>query len=178
MLLLATHLPLPLLPSLPESLPLCLLLSPPALLLHRPPQGRSHPLLHRCSPGHASHHCDSLDRHLPSDRCMRIGREERPTESDRRGDQHTHRTHCTHRQVHFPSANTTQAQPRRVSSHRRQPLAGGWSLRAGGETMEEPKDKIAEEWEKTDKQVRRKLAHSMPQRCQAVIDADGWHTDY
>lgn len=40
---------------------------------------------------------------------------------------------------------------------------------------------IREEWIKYDegnKETLRNLAHSMVQRCQAVIDANGWHTKY
>ena len=46
------------------------------------------------------------------------------------------------------------------------------------ETMEELQDIVAEEWKKTSKQLLRKLAKSMPARCQAVIDAKGDHTIY
>ena len=45
------------------------------------------------------------------------------------------------------------------------------------DTMEELQDVIAAEWDKIDGDMR-KLAHSMPSRCQAVIDAKGWHTKY
>ena len=37
---------------------------------------------------------------------------------------------------------------------------------------------IGEEWKNIDKELMRTLAHSMPARCQAVIDAKGWHTKY
>jgi Transposase/DDE superfamily endonuclease len=46
------------------------------------------------------------------------------------------------------------------------------------ETMEELQDIVAEEWKKTPKSLLRKLAHSMPKRCQAVIDAKGDHTKF
>jgi transposase len=46
------------------------------------------------------------------------------------------------------------------------------------ETMEELQDIVADEWEKTDKDYVRTLARSMPERCQAVIDANGDHTKY
>jgi hypothetical protein len=45
-------------------------------------------------------------------------------------------------------------------------------------TMEELQDVIAEEWERTSLDLLRTLAHSMPARCQAVIDAQGGHTMY
>jgi len=45
-------------------------------------------------------------------------------------------------------------------------------------TVEELQDVIAEEWERTSPAYLRKLARSMPQRCQAVIDAHGDHTKY
>ena len=45
-------------------------------------------------------------------------------------------------------------------------------------TMEELQDIVAEEWKKTDKELLRTLARSMPERCQAVIDAKGDHTKY
>jgi len=45
-------------------------------------------------------------------------------------------------------------------------------------TVEELQDAIAEEWERTSPAYLRKLARSMPQRCQAVIDAHGDHTKY
>jgi len=46
------------------------------------------------------------------------------------------------------------------------------------DTMEELQDIVAEQWEKTDKDYMRSLAHSMPKRCQAVIDAHGDHTKF
>jgi transposase len=46
------------------------------------------------------------------------------------------------------------------------------------ETMEELQDIVAEEWEKTDKELLLTLARSMPERCQAVIDAQGSHTRF
>ena len=45
-------------------------------------------------------------------------------------------------------------------------------------TMEELQDVVAEEWERTPLDYLRTLAHSMPARCQAVIDAKGGHTTY
>ena len=45
-------------------------------------------------------------------------------------------------------------------------------------TVEELQDVVADEWGKTDPQLLIKLVHSMPQRCQAVIDAEGDHTEY
>lgn len=45
------------------------------------------------------------------------------------------------------------------------------------DTMEELQDVIAAEWDKIDADYMRTLVHSMPRRCQAVIDAKGWHTD-
>ncbi len=45
-------------------------------------------------------------------------------------------------------------------------------------TVEELQDAIAEEWERTSSAFLRKLARSMPKRCQAVIDAKGDHTKY
>src|SRR3954469_10559809 len=46
------------------------------------------------------------------------------------------------------------------------------------ETMEELQDIVAEEWKKTDKELLRSLVRSMPERCQAVIDAKGDHTSF
>ena len=48
------------------------------------------------------------------------------------------------------------------------------------DTMEELQDRVAEEWDKVDKDkaLLRSLVHSMPQRCAAVIEAQGWHTKY
>ena len=46
------------------------------------------------------------------------------------------------------------------------------------DTMEELQDVVAAEWDKIDVEYMRTLAHSMPKRCQAVIDAQGWHTKY
>ena len=46
------------------------------------------------------------------------------------------------------------------------------------ETMEELQDIAADEWKKTPKKLLRKLARSMPDRCQAVIEANGDHTKY
>jgi transposase len=45
-------------------------------------------------------------------------------------------------------------------------------------TMEELQDAIAEEWEHTLPAFLRKLARSMPKRCQAVVDVQGDHTKY
>ena len=41
------------------------------------------------------------------------------------------------------------------------------------DSMEELQDIVAEEWKNTDKELISKLARSMPERCQAVIDAHG-----
>ncbi len=46
------------------------------------------------------------------------------------------------------------------------------------DTMEELQDIVAEEWKNTDKELLRTLARSMPERCQAVIDAKGDHTRF
>ena len=46
------------------------------------------------------------------------------------------------------------------------------------DTMEDLQEVVAAEWDKVDTDLMRKLAHSMPQRCQAVIEAEGWHTKY
>lgn len=46
------------------------------------------------------------------------------------------------------------------------------------ETMEELQDIVAEQWKETSTDLLRELARSMPQRCQAVIDANGDHTKY
>jgi len=46
------------------------------------------------------------------------------------------------------------------------------------DSMEELQDIVAEEWKETDKELLRKLARSMPERCQAVIDARGDHTKF
>jgi transposase len=45
-------------------------------------------------------------------------------------------------------------------------------------TIEELQDVITEEWQNTDGTLLQKLAHSMPKRCQAVIDAKGHHIHY
>jgi hypothetical protein len=44
--------------------------------------------------------------------------------------------------------------------------------------MEKLQDVIGDEWAKVDVNLLRKLVHSMPDRCRAVIDANGWHTKY
>jgi transposase len=46
------------------------------------------------------------------------------------------------------------------------------------ETMEQLQDVVAAEWKATSTDLLTKLAHSMPKRCKAVIDAKGNHTDY
>jgi hypothetical protein len=46
------------------------------------------------------------------------------------------------------------------------------------ETMEALQDVVAAVWDKIDADYMRELVHSMPKRCQAVIDAQGWHTKY
>lgn len=53
-----------------------------------------------------------------------------------------------------------------------------WCARGCSTTMEELQDVIAEVWEHTPPAFLCKLAHSMPERCQAVIDAKGDHTNY
>jgi hypothetical protein len=45
-------------------------------------------------------------------------------------------------------------------------------------TMDELQDIVAEEWAATPAESLRTLVHSMPARCQAVIVAEGGHTDY
>jgi hypothetical protein len=45
-------------------------------------------------------------------------------------------------------------------------------------SINELQDVIAAEWDKVDSDLMRKLAHSMPERCAAVIAAEGWHTKY
>jgi hypothetical protein len=44
--------------------------------------------------------------------------------------------------------------------------------------LEGLQDAIAEEWDKTSIDFLKTLSHSMPKRCQAVIDANGQHTMY
>jgi hypothetical protein len=46
------------------------------------------------------------------------------------------------------------------------------------ETMEELQEVVAAEWDKVDAKHMETLAISMPKRCKAVIEADGWHTKY
>lgn len=46
------------------------------------------------------------------------------------------------------------------------------------DSMEELQDIVAEEWKNTDAALLSKLARSMPERCQAVIDAKGDHTAF
>ena len=46
------------------------------------------------------------------------------------------------------------------------------------ETLESLQDVIAEEWEKLDRKLMKKLARSMRKRCRAVVAARGWHTKY
>jgi len=50
-------------------------------------------------------------------------------------------------------------------------------------TVEKLQDRIAEEWEKMQDdeaalEFMKTLVASMPRRCQAAIDAKGWHTKY
>jgi hypothetical protein len=45
-------------------------------------------------------------------------------------------------------------------------------------TLDGLQDAIAEEWDKTSLDFLKTLSHSMPKRCQAVIDANGQHTMY
>jgi len=46
------------------------------------------------------------------------------------------------------------------------------------DSMEELQDIVAEQWKETDTDLLRTLARSMPERCQAVIDAQGDHTSF
>ena len=45
-------------------------------------------------------------------------------------------------------------------------------------TEEELGDAIVKEWDKVDKTVMENLADSMSKRCEAVVEAEGWHTKY
>lgn len=45
-------------------------------------------------------------------------------------------------------------------------------------TVEELQDVVAAEWDKVDTDLMRNLVASMPARCRAVIEAEGWHTKY
>jgi transposase len=45
-------------------------------------------------------------------------------------------------------------------------------------TMEVLQEAVAQEWKSTSKGYLQTLVHSMPARCQAVIDAKGEHTTY
>jgi transposase len=64
------------------------------------------------------------------------------------------------------------------------PIENLWSAMARAvevqpaDTLEELEAVVAQEWENVDKELMRTLVHSMPRRCQAVIAADGWHTQY
>jgi transposase len=46
------------------------------------------------------------------------------------------------------------------------------------DSVEKLQDAIADEWEKLDRSALLTLADSMPDRCEAVIAARGWHTKY
>lgn len=46
------------------------------------------------------------------------------------------------------------------------------------DTMEELQEEIVAVWDKADKEHMRELVRSMPVRCAAVIEAEGWHTKY
>ena len=50
----------------------------------------------------------------------------------------------------------------------------------GAETLEELEKAVRAEWIllAENKELLRKLAHSMPRRCAAVVAAKGWHTKY
>lgn len=64
------------------------------------------------------------------------------------------------------------------------PIENLWSIVArevekhSCETMEALQDRVAEEWDNVDKRHLLALAHSMPKRCQDVIDANGHYTSY
>jgi transposase len=45
-------------------------------------------------------------------------------------------------------------------------------------TMKQLQDRVEAEWQATSVEFLRELVHSMPARCQAVIDAEGGHTKY
>ena len=46
------------------------------------------------------------------------------------------------------------------------------------DSIEELQDTIEQAWEEADKEHMRKLVASMPKRCAAIIEANGWHTKY
>jgi len=46
------------------------------------------------------------------------------------------------------------------------------------EGLEPLQDAVAEIWKETSENLLLKLAHSLPKRCQAVIDANGYITSF
>ena len=64
------------------------------------------------------------------------------------------------------------------------PIENLWAVMAravdkhAAETLDELQDAIAKEWDLIDPEFMRKLARSMPDRCAAVIAAEGSHTKY
>ena len=64
------------------------------------------------------------------------------------------------------------------------PIENLWAIMAreveksACDTVEELGDRVLEVWNALDPEVFRKLARSMPERCQAVIASEGWHTKY
>jgi len=66
------------------------------------------------------------------------------------------------------------------------PIENLWAIVARGvekhtcDTVADLEAAFLAEWEKVnqDKHLLRELAHSMRRRCQAVIEAKGWHTAY
>lgn len=64
------------------------------------------------------------------------------------------------------------------------PIENLWSIlqqetdKYNADTMEKLQDIIAEEWKNIDVNICRKLVHSMPDRIQAVIHANGYYTRF
>jgi len=93
----------------------------------------------------------------------------------------THKSDLAKKVIHEASCITLDFPPYSPDLN---PIENLWAILARRverhtcETVEELQDVIADEWGKIEPKVLRKLARSMPTRCQRVIEAKGWHTKY
>jgi transposase len=93
----------------------------------------------------------------------------------------THKGEAAKRELHNASFITLDFPPYSPDLN---PIENLWSILARRveqrtcETAAELRSVIQGEWDKIEPELLHKLAHSMPARCRAVIDAAGWHTKY
>ena len=92
-----------------------------------------------------------------------------------------HKSKAVHAWLHNNSVNSLDFPPYSPDLN---PIENLWNdvarrvEKRQARTMEQLQEVIAEEWAATSTDLLRTLSHSMPARCQAVIHANGNHTQY